>query len=271
MAFSSFGNVGNALGQGTPAAAAGVTQGPDLELIQTEGLGFLSLAGDAKIRLTSQWSPPPAPTASLLSIAPRKGLVAAAGPDAITIATTEAVRKAFEGEKDGDSAIRPFQPQLKIPLPTRVCQLAFTADENYLIISAEHGGGLAVYEVQALLQGSTESIFQIPTNGEALRALIPNPSPEKGELCAVVTDQGNLLMANMKDKGFVPGPNGQILKDRVSCVAWSTKGKQLVAGMADGTIQQMTPEGQVKAQIPKPPGLDANYFGKCCFSRTFQR
>ncbi|KAI0136390.1 hypothetical protein BJ170DRAFT_601564 [Xylariales sp. AK1849] len=237
-----------------------LTQGPDLSLISTERLGFLSVAGDARLRLTSQWAPGPAPNSSLLSVASRKGLVAAAGPDAISVATTEAVRKAFEGPKDGDSQFRPFEPQLKLPLPMRISQLAFTADENYLVISAERGGGLAVYDVQALLQGSKDSAFQIPTNGEALRSLVPNPTAEKGELCAVVTDKGNLLMANLQKKDFIPGTNGQILKTQVSCAAWSTKGKQLVAGLGDGTIHQMTPEGEVKAQIPRPPSLDGNYF-----------
>lgn len=238
------------------------TQGQDLQLIQTERLGFLSLAGESKLRLTSQWSPAPSPSASLISIAHRKGLVAAAGPDAISLATTEAVRKAFEAPKDGDSDVRPFNPQLKIPLPTRVSHLAFTADENYLIISAELGGGLAVYDVQALLSGSSQTAFQIPTNGEALRALVPNPQAAKGELVAVVTEKGNLLMANMKEKSFVSGPNGQILANQVSCAAWSTKGKQIVAGLGDGSMSQMTPEGEVKAQIPRPPSVEANYFGK---------
>ncbi|KAI0151895.1 hypothetical protein F4776DRAFT_435 [Hypoxylon sp. NC0597] len=256
MAFS-FGNVGN-----TGGGLGGVSQGPDLGLIQTEALGFLSLAGDAKLRLTSQWSPPPAENASLLSIASRQGLVAAAGPDAVVLASTEAVRKAFDSPKDGDSDIRAFQPQLKLPLPIRICQLAFTADETYLILAAEQGGGLAVYEVQALQQGATQPAFEIPTNGESLRALVPNPRPEKGELCAVVTNEGKLLMANMKERNFIPGPNGQILKDQVSCVAWSNKGKQLVAGLGDGTILQMTPEGAIKAEIPRPPGLTAAYFGE---------
>lgn len=237
------------------------SQGQDLRLIQTERLGFLSLAGESKLRLTSQWSPAPTPTASLISIAHHKGLVAAAGPDAIILATTESVRKGFEAPKDGDSDVRPFSPQLRIPLPTRISHLAFTADENYLIISAEIGGGLAVYDVQALLGGSTEAAFQIPTNSEALRALVPNPQAATGELVAVVTEKGNLLMANMKEKSFVPGPNGQILTDQVSCVAWSTKGKQIIAGLGDGSIHQMTPEGKVKAQIPRPPSVEANYFG----------
>ncbi|KAI0009126.1 hypothetical protein F4779DRAFT_617957 [Xylariaceae sp. FL0662B] len=254
MAFG-FGNVGNAT-----SGAAGVSQGPDLKLIQTEALGFLSLAGDAKLRLTSQWSPPPVEHASLISIASRQGLVAAAGPDAVILASTESVRKAFENSKDGDSEIRVFEPQLKLPLPIRICQLAFTADEEYLIISAEQGGGLAVYQVRSLQQGSTQTAFEIPTNGESLRALVPNPRPEKGELCAVVTSEGKLLMANMKERNFVSGHNGQVLKDQVSCVAWSNKGKQLVAGLGDGSMQQMTPEGDIKAEIPRPPDLNPSYY-----------
>ncbi|KAI5919218.1 hypothetical protein F4810DRAFT_688243 [Camillea tinctor] len=254
MAFGFSNASGGAAGNGQ------VSQGPDLPEVQTEGLGFLSLAGDAKLRLTSPWSPLPSAHASLLSIASRQGLVAAAGPDGVVLASTEAVRKAFDGPKDGDSDIRSFQPQLKLPLPLRICQLAFTADESYLILSAEQGGGLAVYETQALQQGATQTAFEIPTNGESLRALVPNPNPEKGELCAVVTSEGKLLMANMKERNFAPGRNGQVLKEQVSCVAWSTKGKQLVAGLGDGSMHQMTPEGDVKAEIPRPPDLSPSYY-----------
>ncbi|KAI0430985.1 hypothetical protein F5Y09DRAFT_306352 [Xylaria sp. FL1042] len=250
MAFSSFGNAG----------AANISQGPALPEVQTEGLGFLSLAGDAKLRLSTPWSPPPAPNASLMSIASRKGLIAAACPDAVIVASTEAVRKAFEAPKNGDSEIRSFTPQLQVPLPIRICQLAFSADEAYLILSAEQGGGLAVYNVDAFQQGTTQSAFEIPTNGESLRALVPNPRPEKAELCAVVTNGGKLLMANLKERNFAFKGSSQILREQVSCVAWSNKGKQLVAGLGDGTICQLTPEGDVKAEIPRPPELDSSYY-----------
>lgn len=223
---------------------------------QTQDLGFLTIAGDAKVRLTSAWSSLPSSTASLLSVASRKGLVAAAGPDQVIIATTESVRKAFESEKNGDSDIRAFEPQLKIAMPMRVSQLAFTADENYLILSAESGGGLAVYEVQSLLSGSTNSAFELSTNGETLRAMIPNPTPEKAELCAIVTNGGNLHMANLKERQ-ISNP----LKNQVSCISWSSKGKQLCAGLGDGTIAQMTPEGEAKGEIPKPPNM-GDFHGK---------
>lgn len=198
-----------------------------------------------------------------MSIASQRGLLAAAGPDAVIVASTESVRKAFEEPRFGDSEVRPFRPQLILPMPMRISQVVFTADENFLVLSAEVGGGLAVYEVQNLLNGSTESAFEMPTNSLSLRALVPNPTPEKGELLALVTTDGNLMMANLKERTFVSGANGQILKAGVSCVSWSTKGKQLVAGLGDGTSFQMTPEGEGKGEIPRAPNVDLNYHGKC--------
>jgi nucleoporin NUP159 len=195
-----------------------------------------------------------------MSVASHKGLVAAAGPEAVIVATTESVRKAFENT--GGGKLKPFQPPLKLPMPMRISQLAFSADESYLVLSAEVGGGLAVYEIQSLLQGSTQSAFELSTNGQALRALIPNPTAEKGELFAVVTADGNLMMANLKERNFISGPNGQVLKDNVSCLSWSTKGKQLVAGLGDGTAYQITPEGVGKGDIPRPPEVDNSHHGK---------
>ncbi|CAD6578004.1 MAG: hypothetical protein ASARMPRED_008488 [Alectoria sarmentosa] len=140
----------------------------------------------------------------------------------------------------------------------RVSQVAFSADESFLVLSAESGGGLAVYDVQSLMQGATESAFQLTTNGTALRALLPNPTPEKAELFAAVSTNGQLLMANMKTRQFFSGPQSQVLKDGVSCVSWSARGKQLIAGLGNGTCYQMTPEGECKAEFPRPPGLDSN-------------
>ena len=143
----------------------------------------------------------------------------------------------------------------------RISQVAFSADENYLVLSAENGGGLAIYDVQALMQGNTESAFQLSTEGTPLRALVPNPTPERAELFAVVTANGQVLMANLQSRQFLSGPQGQVLKQGVSSVSWSTRGKQLIAGLADGTLYQMTPEGDNKGEIPRPPSLEGDQHG----------
>ncbi|SLM35340.1 WD40/YVTN repeat-like-containing domain [Lasallia pustulata] len=261
---SAFGSsVGGSLAFGSNAGGSNsqTQTGPDLEEIQTEGLGFQSLAGDSKVRLLpTPWPSDalPPPTASLLSIASNKGLIAAAGPDSVIVASTESVRQAFTPRSSADNDVKPFSPQLTLSIGMRVSQVAFSADESFLVISAETGGGLAVYDVPALMQGSTQAAFELSTNGVSLRALTPNPTPEKAELFAAVTIKGDLMMANLKSRQFLSSPTGQTMKDGVSCVSWSTRGKQLVAGLGNGTGFQMTPEGEGKAEIPRPLGLDGD-------------
>lgn len=176
----------------------------------------------------------------------------------MVIAGTEAVRKAFSAGNGPDGKVKSFTPQLTLELGMRISQVAFTADEKYLVLSAEQGGGLAVYEVQSLLQGNTQSAFEISTDNTSLRMLLPNPTSEKAELVAVVTVKGELMMANLNSRQFSNGPQGVTLKDGVSCVSWSTRGKQLIAGLSDGSCYQLTPEGEGKNTIPRPPDLEVD-------------
>ncbi|EON67004.1 hypothetical protein W97_06120 [Coniosporium apollinis CBS 100218] len=256
MAFS----FANAAGAGGGIGAAQRNAGPDLEEIQTEQLGFMALAGESKVRLLPTPWPTnalPPPTSSLLSIAQTRGLVAAAGPDALVIAGTETVRKAFGADAPAENNVKPFKPELTVPNP-RISQVAFSSDENFLVISAESGGGLAIYEVEKLLQGNKESSFQIGTNGTAVRALAPNPAPENAHYMSIILSNGQLLLADLKARQLMKGPNGEVLKTGVSCVSWSNKGKQLVAGLGDGTAFQMDPQGAGKAEIPRPPQIQGD-------------
>ena len=230
-----------------------------------QALGFQSIAGESKVRLLpSAWpeNALPPSTASLLSIASRKGILAAAGPDSVIIASTESVRQAFSGLGGQEDHIKPFVPRLTLNLGMRVSHVVFSSDENYLVISAEQGGGLAVYSVSALAEGSTQPAFELSTDGISLRTIVPNPTPEKADLFALVTSNGELKMANLSSRQLLNGPQGSTLKDSVSCVSWSTRGKQLVAGLGNGICVQMTPEGQIKAEIPRPSNLEGDQHGK---------
>ncbi|KAI1001119.1 Nucleoporin [Podosphaera aphanis] len=235
--------------------------GPDILDIQTTELGFRAIYGESKVQLLpTPWPKEnlPPSTSSLMSIASRRGILAAAGPDCVVLATTALVREAFEKSKPTDRQANPYSPNLTIPMKIRISHLAFSADEKYLILSAEDGGGLAVYEVSSLMTGATEATFELPTNGQALSCMIPNPALEREEFLAMVTKEGNLMIANLKERTFIIGAQGSVLKDRVSCISWSTKGKQIVAGLSNGCGYQMTPEGVCKAEIPRLPNLDAD-------------
>ena len=70
------------------------------------------------------------------------------------------------------------------------------------------------------------------------------------------------MMANLKTREILRTTQSQVMKEGVSCVSWSPRGKQLVAGLANGTCYQMTPEGQGKAELPRPPDLQGEHHGK---------
>ena len=223
-------------------------------------LGFLTIAGDTKVRfLPSPWPADqiPKPTSSLLSIAQQNELIAGAGPEGIVIGSTSAVRNAFTQDGPAENHFKPFAPQLTIQTP-RISQLAFSSDESTLTLCADDGGGLAVYDVQKLKQGTTQPAFQLGTNSIGVRALMPNPDKENGHIMALVLTDGKLMLANLREKNFSNGANGPVLREGVSCLSWSSKGKQLVAGQGDGTAVQMAPDGAIKAVIPRPPQLQGD-------------
>lgn len=182
-------------------------------------------------------------------------MLAAAGPQGIVIANTDAVRKAYYAESSGGDETKTLTAELQIPFPGQISHLAFNSSEDALVVAAQEGG-LAVYEVARLGQGNPQPSITLPLNGQSLRSLVPNP--EAPELVAAVTSNGELLIANLKDGQLVQGPSGPVMRNNVSCIVWSNKGKQLVAGLVDGTAFQLTPEGQEKAAIPRPPDLEGN-------------
>ena len=229
-----------------------------------KALGFQAIAGESKLRiLPSPWpnNALPPSTASLLSIASQKGIVAAAGPESVVIAGTESIRQAFSTPGSGGGNFKSVVPLLTLNIPMRVSQVVFSADESYLVISAESGGGLAVYGVPALMEGNTQPAFELSTHGSSLRTIIPNPAPDKSDFLAVVTMSGELKMANLNSRQFMSGARGENMNESVTCVSWSTRGRQLVAGLGNGTCVQMTPEGTIAAEIPRPSDLEGDQHG----------
>ncbi|KAJ6127055.1 hypothetical protein N7523_002667 [Penicillium sp. IBT 18751x] len=256
MAFNSFG-ASNPAGGSAPAEL-----GPELPEVYTDKVGFKGLSGDANIRLLpTPWPNDalPSPTSSLLAVAQTKGVIVGAGPDCLVVANTDSARQAIEAPAGKDKVkTKPFEPQAKIPLPARPTHVAFTASDEALILATENGSQISVFQTSDLATGNAQPTISIPTNGVSLRALVPNPDPNS-TFVAMVTVNGELLMADLRAGSLVNGPNGPILKNSVSCVAWSTKGKQVIAGLADGTAAQMTPDGTPKDQVPRPSDLE----GEC--------
>jgi nucleoporin NUP159 len=245
-----FSNVGNAADAGPQVNALA-----DAQEIFQDALGFKDIGGESKVRLSQAWpedKQPPA-WASLLSIASGKGLIAAGTSEAVILVSSDTVRKTY-WEVDSEKKPKTITPQLSLSVP-QVSHVAFSADESSLVIAAQEGGGLAVYDVQSLLQGNKDSAFQLATNGISVRALAPNPSPDNAHLFAIVLTDGKLMLADLKQRSLI-NANNPVFREGVKCVSWSVKGKQLIAGLEDGSAEQYDPQGNLKAQLPRPPQLE---------------
>lgn len=187
-----------------------------------------------------------------------------AGPDCLSVASCDAVRNAISAPTDGKVKTKPFQPQATVPLPARPTHVAFASGDSALVVATESGSQLLVYETNSLFTGNAQPALSIPVNGTSFRAIAPNPATpdvDESSLVALVTVGGELLIANLKAGQLLSGANGQIMKTGVSSVCWSNKGKQIVAGLADGTAHQITPAGDQKAIIPRPQDLEGECHG----------
>ncbi|KAL6234716.1 hypothetical protein BDW75DRAFT_211544 [Aspergillus navahoensis] len=246
----------------TMGATNPAEQGPDLPDLYAEEVGFKGVSGDSNVQfLPTPWPADalPAPSCTLLAVAATKGIVVGAGPNTLSVAFTESVRAAISAENGKEKVkTKPFQSQTTISLPGRPTHIAFASGDSALVLATENGSQLSVFEAGSLLQPNAQPAISIPTNGATFRTIAPNPAQAEdshSSLVALVTNAGELLIADLKAGSLVTGENGNILKTDVSSIGWSNKGKQLVAGLVDGTGYVMTPEGVQKDLIPKPSDL----------------
>lgn len=227
-----------------------------LEVI-TADVGFRGLNKEKKARIFNiPWpsdSPPP-PYASLLSIASAHGLYAAASPDALVIGKTQDLRKHIYENADDD--IRVCAPIHTVP-HSRLAQVAFSSDESCLVVAEEKSSEVVAYISSQLAAHQSDAALRLSTNAP-IRVIAPNPDPGSARLFALVNADDQLLLADLQMKQLMPGPNGPVLADGVTCVTWSNKGKQLVAGRRDGTALILKTDGSVVATVPKPSSVPAN-------------
>ena len=199
---------------------------------------------------------PPA-TATLLAVASKRALLAAAGPDALVLTSTEKARHAFKKDAKDNDVVTDFAPDVTLPVP-RLRQIAFSADEDFLVVSSEAEGGMAVFAVDDLLQQKKEPGQQIQTANTPVRAMLPNPSVELSQYMVIILDSGRLDLVDI-----TTGKTITVREEGVTCAAWSIKGKAFVAGFADGTATiYMSATREERGRIPRPKGLGEGFTSK---------
>lgn len=212
--------------------------------------------GPKKLKiLPTQWPTddvPPA-TVTLLSVASKTGLLAAAGPDTLVLASTDKVRNAFQNKAGEWDVISDFAPDATMPVP-KLRHVAFSTDGDLLVISVEEGGGLAVFDPAQIMKQNFKPGREIATDQQPVRALLPNPTADMEHIFAAVLDNGKLCLIDV-----TKGNAHTIREEGVVCASWSTKGKALAVGLKDGTGVLYLNDGTQKAVIPRPPKLHEGF------------
>ncbi|CAN9132421.1 unnamed protein product [Alternaria alternata] len=255
--------------------APAVEAGPEVPEVETEHLGFKVLnqgkQGPKKVKILPQPWPtdnlPPA-SANLLSVASKPGLLAAAGPNALVITSTDTLRKAFQNKTIADAIEQPDDPRLEnrdidvvadytpdINISTsNLRHVAFSADGDFLVTSDEAEGGVVIYGVADVVsRGKRDADNKLATD-TTIRALLPNPSPDFEQYFAIVLDSGKLEICDVGS-----GAKRTILEHDVNCAAWSARGKAVVSGSTDGTCAIHMANGELKGVIPRPPDVDESH------------
>jgi nucleoporin NUP159 len=132
--------------------------------------------------------------------------------------------------------------------------VVFSTTGDFLVISAEGNGGLAVFDVPELLKGKKEPQQQIKTDGVTVRVLQANPVPETEQYMAAVFDSGKLCLVDV-----TTGQTSVLKESGVSSVTWSNKGKAVAAGMQDGTTAIYMTDGTLKATMPRAPDSNSDF------------
>lgn len=124
-----------------------------------------------------------------------------------------------------------FEPQNSFTVEAPVSHVAFSCDASKIYIAAAQGG-LLVYNSSAPDSGRQE--IECP----ALLELVPNPTDMS---IALLTADGDLLvLMEQAPRKIASG---------VSAISWSKKGKQIMAGLRNGKLNQFTPSGDLKADL----------------------
>lgn len=136
------------------------------------------------------------------------------------------------------------------------------ADETTLCVAVELNGKtphVYFFDIRSFaVRGETVKPFtQIPTRtspGVFVTELCFNPVLPS--MASAVFSDGSmaLFMINSEDPSREPDCATLPPAEAITCISWSPKGKQLVAGKRDGSLTQYKPDLKEAKTMPAPPG-----------------
>ena len=151
----------------------------------------------------------------------------------------------------------PTNGSTTIPLPSTPTHISLNADEKTLAVvvtlPSTRKPHIYLFDTRSFSRASTspKPFQEIPPAtppGVVIMELAWNPVMPS--MLAVVFSDGSLALHMINDKGFDSATLPPA--EKICCISWSPKGKQLVAGKSDGSLTQYKPDLKEAKNIPKP-------------------
>ncbi|BFZ64979.1 hypothetical protein YB2330_006142 [Saitoella coloradoensis] len=217
---------------------------------ETDDLEFLSLRPDTYLVVSPPWPEESFPPASscLLAVS-KQGLYVVGTQTGFVGGRTSTLRDGLKGASDMGRI--QFDPEVRVECGGPATHVAFSADERMLLVALGNGQ-ILFYDVQQVLAGSPPNPQGSLLSSNGVRVLAPNP---ENDSVALLGTAGELSIINLS-----PAPTiSNTVATGVTSVSWSKKGKQIAAGLGNGTIINLTPAGETKRTVAPPPSLPGVY------------
>ncbi|KAG9084410.1 hypothetical protein FS749_005249, partial [Ceratobasidium sp. UAMH 11750] len=220
----------------------------------SEFLSLKLLGRDAKVRVSdafdaTQW----AGNSSLFAVSNKLGWFVAGTPAGLVASPLAHLRERQSvSSEDGPT---PLEPKRRIAIIGAPFFVGFAASHTKLVVVvyAEDLWELQIFNSGDVCKegdGSVEPLHKFSLGKEVVIDMHPNPS-EDSEIVAVLRGRKSssscLDIINVVSSSRVTswGP-ASVLDENATftCLSWSVRGKQLVAGTRGGELIQFTPEGE---------------------------
>ncbi|KAI7900036.1 uncharacterized protein BX663DRAFT_519398 [Cokeromyces recurvatus] len=216
---------------------------------------FTSLVPDAKVSIQegsfeiSKYDA----SVSLMACSSKFGYFVSATINGFIFSSTKALRKAFYGAEKS-STVQFEGDKIAISLLNPIRQIRITGDEKQILVATE-GAELLVYNVDDIKKDKTE-VKPIHTFNLTNKILDLRPNPEALlELAAVLFENNQCKIINITNGDVVC----EIPSSDISAICWSPKGKQIVCGKLDGSLQHFDTTGASKDALSIPEAMSAGH------------
>ncbi|RKP36046.1 hypothetical protein BJ085DRAFT_33088 [Dimargaris cristalligena] len=197
---------------------------------------------------------------SLLATSSAYGCLIAATVDGIIVIDVQDLSERWRKVSRGSTPpLADLGRHQAIPIPQgRVHHVALSLDESTLLLGLA-SGEILVFDLRTLTASSLPlRTLPVPTaigdRSCAIRDLQPNPKALPNTVAVLYTN-GNYSLIDFatENVAYTSGFGGQ---DRVTALAWSRLGKQLMIGTYHGELRRCSLDGSVTKRVPPPSDLE---------------